>query len=243
MSENPSGDPVAQPPEDPIETEAGTPTDTELPEKVEWNGAEYDRDAVMEVVEKYGNWDKAQGAITQRNQALAEERRQVEAMQRELEEKIASLENPNTDSTQDDYDDVTRLTNHLNRIEGMLKPLIADQEAAKAELQLESELDNALAPFQNLPLANVDDMRSFMKKEGFKPDQADLAYRVMYNFDLGQIKGSQSVQQRREEPVMGSTGRGASPGWNAPTDAPHQRPMSEVSVEELVQRGVDDPDV
>ena len=245
MSEVPEErEPVALPPDVPAETEAEVTVPDPVEDSFEWNGEQYDKDSVMEVVENFGNWKNAQASITRRNQTDAEQRREVDRLKAEYEEKIAGLQDRSTVSTQEDIDDVTRIENRLNSIEGMIRPFVERSAAAEAELQKESAYDQALAPFASKPLANVQEMRKYLESKNLGPEFAEDAYIRLYGYELGQMRGTYDAKARAQAPVMGSTGYGASPGWNGPSDVRGaQKPMSETSVEELVQQAMNDPDI
>jgi hypothetical protein len=245
MSEVPEEyDPVAQSPDVPVGTEPEVTSQDPVEDTFDWNGEKYDKDSVMEVVSNFGNWKNAQASITRRNQQDAEQRREVERLKAEYEEKIAGLQDRNTVSTQEDYDDVTRIENRLNSIEGMIRPFVEEQARARQELQRESAYDQALAPFANKPLANLNEMRQYLESKNLGPEYAEDAYIRLYGYDLGQMRGSMEAKQRQAAPVLGSTGYGASTGWTSPSDARgSQRPMSETSVEDLVRQALNDPDI
>jgi hypothetical protein len=236
-------EPVAQTPDTPVEQETAT-DDSNTENAFEWNGEQYDKSSVMEVVENFGNWKNAQASITRRNQADAEARREVEQMKSEYAEKLAALQDQSTTSTQEDYDEVARIRNDLNELKGMIKPMFERQSQAEAQLQREHEYENALSAYSKYPMADLNEMRAFMDSKGLGPAQADVAYQALYGYNMGVMKGSHDVKARAAAPVMGSTGYGASPGWTGPTDVPRGRkPMSETSVEELVQQALNDPEI
>lgn len=236
-------DPVAQPPETPVEQDASTESPI-AEDTFEWNGEQYEKSSVMEVVENFGNWKNAQASITRRNQADAEARREVEKMKSEYEEKLAALQDQSTVSTQEDYDEVARIRNDLNELKGMIKPMFERQTQAEAQLQRERDYDQALSAYSQYPMANLDEMRAFMDAKGLGPAQADVAYQALYGYNMGVMKGSNDVKTRSAAPVMGSSGYGASPGWTGPADVPRaKKPMSETSVEELIQQAMNDPEI
>ena len=245
MSEVPEErEPVALPPDVPAETESvEVPADNEA-QFLEWNGEKYPQESVMEVVEQFGNWKAASKGINQRNQELAAERREVEAMKAELRDKLAAIQDKSTVSTPEDYDDVTRIENRLNSIEGMIRPWVEEQASAKAELQRESAFEQALAPYAKKPLANLAEMRQYLEAKGRGPDDVEDAYIRLYGYELGQMRGVHDAKARSVAPVLGSSGYGASPGWTGLADVRGaQKPMSETSVEELVQQAMNDPDI
>ena len=243
MSSVPEGNEVAQPADLPVEAEAVAAPETPDQSVIEYNGQQYDRATVQEAIDGFENLAAASAAQTQRNQQDAEARRQVEEMRVDLEQRLAEA-NTSTVTYPDEVDDVTRLENSIKELRDQIAPVAQNIAASQAQLERESAFDTALSSYATKPLADTAQMRTFLDERSLGPEHADLAYMTLYGKDLGVMIGSSQAADRSVAPVLGSGGYNTSTGWTGVGDVPQaERPMSEVTVEELVQRGMNDPEI
>lgn len=164
-------------------------------------------------------WGKMQAAHTQRSQALADERRDLERQREEFEAQRNSQPSRSSRSEDDDDDPVSKLLEGQNKLLGRMDAWEQRQQDSMAKLELEESKLAAVQSYRNKPLYDEDAMLTYMEQNGLNPNQANVAYNALTGFRAGMSVGEQQAAARRAVPVMGSSGSpGVSPEITSPRD-------------------------
>lgn len=164
-----------------------------------------------------GSWRDMQAAHTQRSQAVAEERRVLEAREADLVRREAALQSgvPAQEGLTDD-DPFAVLARGQQQINDRLDSMEQRQQEAAAAVQQEHATLQAVQGFQGKPFYDATlegEMLEYMDANNLAPEQAHVAYSALTGYRAGMSIGEQNAMARQASvPVMGSTGApGVSP--------------------------------
>jgi septal ring factor EnvC (AmiA/AmiB activator) len=255
----PTGDRPAPETPDPAPAEVSASPDPDPSGfQLEIDGKVYTEAEVKNLLSRESNMN---ADYTQKMQGIADQKRSLEAereqMQAQFEaDKEALLEEART--TQDPYatqDESQqhlsqlerRLTQRMEKLQGAFEKDQADRQRAIAAVEADAELEDAVDQFRNHPFANIDEMRNFMKTQGFKPHQAQLAYNALYAGKVGLNMGQQMAVARGAsvQPPMGAAPTSISPGISHPSEMPNVEnvDLRETNWRQISKMAQEDPEI
>lgn len=244
-SKAPDPGPAEEPNDGPTETPAAPPEKVRLPDGIEVDPSE--------IVKWRDRAKNLEAGYQKKREILNRD------FEKRLEERVAALmaerspepapEGPDDYKNLDDYVPglgkvMSRMGAELNEIK---KAQTETREASKKYLdtaQREDFWDSVLSEFDGKPLANIDQMRSFMEAHGWDPtpENAEAAYFALNGFKLGEISESERARQAASTPApMGGSEAPIPSNTAQETLRGRKKPISETSFEELRDAAMNDP--
>jgi hypothetical protein len=165
-------------------------------------------------IEEVNSWKEAAAErkrtmadYTRKTQKLADERRALEEERGRLSQSPVQSAPPTQNGQFGQMDEyVPGLGGALGTVMAELREIKTaqaklDRENTEAMKVVEREeaMETALGQFKGKPLANPEEMRSFLESRNLGPENADLAYEKLYGFKLGQLAKEEAMKRRNTD--------------------------------------------
>jgi hypothetical protein len=191
---------------------------------------------------------------TQKTMALSEERKEIDALRAQLEERLSSLTPANhQNGTDDEYAALDETVPGLGKFAAEVRSTLRELKQAQDKIDRESQeyveaqeredkMEAALDQWSKQPFAVRKDLQSYMEQNGLPPDKAEIAYRALYGYRLGETAKEVAMRKRGADAPPPMKGGGIGITQSAAGDVPGvQRPIAETSWQEIRNRAIADP--
>lgn len=226
------------------------PEQTDDNATVSIDGKEY---AVKDVLE-WKNAGLRQKDYTQKTMALSEEKKRVDALVARLEERLAAQPAAtHANGDDDDYGSLDETVPGLGKFAKEVRSTLRELKQAQDKIERESQeyvkaqeqedaMESALETWGKKPFADPKEIRAFLTEHKLGPDGAEIAYRALYGYKLGEAAKEAAMRKRGADAPPPMKGGGIGIPQAAAADVPGvQKPMRDTSWQEIRNRAIADP--